>query len=388
MPRCFFASLPKRRWGAAWLLGTLLPLGCTETQSTAPTAPKPPEVQVSLPVTKEVIDYEDFTGRTEAIAMVEVRARVTGYLEKVLFTEGSEVEKGQALFEIDRRPYEAEMNRTQANLIQAEAHLKRLDADYRRAVRMLPNNSVSREEFDKIAGDRAEAEASVSVARASRDLARLNLDFTHVIAPLSGRTSRRLIDPGNMVKADETALTTIVTLDPMYVYFDVDERTLLRIRRLLCKNDPKATDKHELPILMGLADEEGYPREGRVNFEDNRVDSGTGTLRLRALFPNNPRVLSPGLFVRIHLPVGTPHSATLVAEQAIGTDQGQKFVYVVNDKDEVVYRLVKVGRLHDGLRVIEDGLAKTDRVIVTGIQRIRPGLKVQAKQVDMPAKKG
>jgi RND family efflux transporter MFP subunit len=359
-----------------------------ETQSKTGPPPKPPEVQVSLPVTREVVDYEDFTGRTEAVAMVEIRARVTGYLEKVLFTEGAEVKKGQLLLEIDPRPYQAEMNRTEANVVQAEAHLKRLDSDYRRAVRMLPNNSVSREEFDKITGDRAEAEASVSVARASRDLAKLNMEFTHVAAPIAGRTSRRLIDPGNMVKADETALTTIVTLDPMYVYFDMDERTLLRIRRLIHEPAAKTSGKASLSILMGLADEDGYPHEGSLNFEDNRVDSGTGTLRVRAAFPNPQRVLSPGLFVRVRLPVGAPHAATLVAEQALGTDQGQKFIYVVNEKKEVSYRPVKIGRLHDGLRAITQGLEKSDQVVITGIQRIRPGAVVEPKLVDMPAKKG
>jgi RND family efflux transporter MFP subunit len=338
---------------------------------------------VSLPISKYVTDYEDFTGRTEAVAMVEIRARVTGYLENARFKEGAEVEKGDVLFEIDPRPYQADLAKAEANVIQAEAHQRRMDSDFRRAQRLLPQNSISREEFDKIVGDRAEGEASLGVARASRDLSKLNLNFTKVTAPIGGRISRRLIDPGNMVKADETALTTIVSLDPIYAYFDVDERTLLRLRRVV-QEGKASSDTTGVAVLMGLADEEGYPHQGTINFEDNRVDSGTGTLRVRAVFPNPKRVLSPGLFARIRLPVGTAHPAILIAEQALSTDQGQKFVYVLNDKNEVSYRPVSVGRLHDGLRVINKGVGKDDRVVVSGVQRIRPGAKVEPKMVDMP----
>jgi RND family efflux transporter MFP subunit len=357
--------------------------GCNEAPP-APPPPKPPEVQVSVPVSREVIDYEEFTGRTEAVETVEVRARVTGYLEKVNFKEGMEVKKGDVLFEIDARPYEAERARAAAGLEQAQAHKDRLDRDYRRAVTLLPGGSMSKEDYDKAVGDRAEAVAAVGVSQAMLEVATLNLSFTKVRAPTSGRISRRLVDPGNMVKADETPLTTIVSLDPIYAYFDVDERTVLRIRRLVHEGQMQSVSASSLPVSMGLADEEGYPHKGTINFEDNKVDSGTGSLWLRGTFPNPERLLSPGLFVRVQLPVGRPHKAILVAEQALGRDQGQKFIYVVNSDKAVVYRPVKVGRLYDGLRVVSEGVAMGEQVVVNGLQRIRPGIKVDPSLVDMP----
>ena len=297
--------------------------------------------------------------------MVEVRARVNGYLEKVNFKDGDEVKEGAVLFEIDPRPYEAEVARTEAAVGQSEAHYKRLEADLKRARSLVARQAIGREEFDKIVGDYAEAGASVGIAKANRDLAKLNLGFTKVTAPISGRLSRRMVDPGNLVKADETILTSIVSLDPMYVYFDVDERTLLRFRRLIAEGKIKSRTQAEIPIFAALADEEGFPHKGIIDFSENRVDPNTGTLRVRAVIANPaPRVLSPGLFMRVRLPVGTPHKALLVAEQALGTDQGRKFLYVVKpgkDKDgkavpnAAEYRPVNVGALHDGLRVVDRG---------------------------------
>jgi RND family efflux transporter MFP subunit len=343
------------------------------------------EVLVSLPTVKEVNDYEDFTGRTEAVASVEVRARVTGYLDKVLFKEGSSVKEGERLFEIDPRTYGADLKRTEAVLQQAEAHVKRLQLDYHRAAGLLPTRAISQEDFDKIAGDRDEAAAAVRIAEAARDLAKLNLDFTKVTAPLSGRISRQLVDPGNMVKADETALTTIVSQDPVYAYFDSDERTTLRVRRLIRAGKMKSSRETEMPVLVGLVDEvdaDGapqFPHTGTIDFVDNRVDAMTGTLRLRGVVPNPDNLLSPGLFVRVRVPIGEPHPAVLVPEQALGSDQGQKFVYVVNDQSEAEYRRVTVGLLQGSLRVIDDGLKAGERVVVSGLQRVRPGVKVQAK---------
>ncbi len=358
--------------------------GCTqEAPKLAPT--KPPVVLVSTPVSDEVTEFEDFTGRTDAVFSVEVRARVTGYLEKVNFKDGAEVKEGDLLFQIDPRIYQAELDRAEATILQAEARLKRLEADNRRATMLFNRGAISREEFERISSDFAEGTASVGIAKANRDLAKLNVGYTKVTAPISGRISRRLVDPGNLVQADQTALTTIVSLDPMYVYFDIDERTMLKFRRLIREGKIQSRESGAVvPVLTALSDEEGFPHVGAINFSDNRVDASTGTLRVRGSIANpNPRVLSPGLFMRVRVPIGTPRYALMISEQSLGTDQGRKFLYVVNDKNEVVYRPVKVGPLNEGLRVIEDGLKRGERVIVSGLQRVKPGAKVDPKPADL-----
>ena len=377
------------------LLSVMVPLGCEKpTPKVLPA--KPILVSVRKPAFDYVTDFENFTGRTEAVYNIEIMARVTGYLDKVFFTDGAEVKEGDPLFEIDPRPYKAELARSEANVAQSEAHLKRLEADFRRASTLLARGGIGREEYDKITGDRAEAEAAVGIATATRDLAKLNEEFTRIKSPITGRLSRRLVDPGNLVKADETIVTTIVSLDPLHVYFDVDERTMLELRRLVGSGKMPSREVSEVSIDAGLADEvdaEGnqlYSHKGLINFSDNKVEPGTGTLRVRASIANprtetsSSRVLSPGLFIRVRLPIGSPHKAILVPEQALGTDQGRKFLYVINSKDEVVYRPVKVGKLDRGLRVINDGITPNDRVIVSGLQRVRPGVKVKPNDVAEP----
>jgi RND family efflux transporter MFP subunit len=393
----------KRLLPRVWLL-VLLPVcpalaGCGQSQAhNGPPPQQAPEVWVSLPVVKEVTDYEDFPGRIEAKYAVEVRARVTGYLEKVNFREGTEVKKGDLLFEIDDRPYVAELARAEGSITQSEGRLKRLEADHRRAMDLTGKSAIAREEFDKVVGDRTEALGTLEVAKAARDLAKLNVEFTKVRAPQSGRISRRYIDPGNMVKADETALTTIVSLDPVYAYFDLDERSTLKGQRLLREGKIRWDQDHPLPLFLGLADEEGqYPRRGEIDFADNRVDPDTGTWRLRATCQNPDGALYPGLYVRVRLPIGQPYKALLVSEQALGTDQGQKFVYVVDKANKVDYRRVKLGRIHGGLRAIEPpayklqdgkrvivhGLEPGERVVVNGLQRVRPGVVVRPQLVEM-----
>jgi RND family efflux transporter MFP subunit len=374
-------------WVAVVGLALLVSGGCTKQPAPTPSV-KPPDVVVARPLVRTVTDYEDFTGRTEAYRTIEVRARVSGYLNKVNFVEGSEVKKGEVLFEIDPRLFEAQLQRANAVLNQAQAHLRRLDQDLDRATSLLPRNAISREEYDKIAGDRSEAAAAVSVARASVETAKLNLAYTKVVAPISGRISRRLLDPGNLIKADETVLTSIVSDDPIYAYFDIDERTLLRLRRMVRQTQAIFVRKQNVPVMLGLSDEEGFPHVGKIDFSDNRLDPMTGTLRVRGVFDNPQHLLSPGLFVRIRLPIGHPYEAILIAEQALGTDQGQKFVYVVNEQNEVEYRRVQVGSVFDGLRVITEGLSKDERVIISGLQRARAGLVVEPRQVEMPTEVG
>lgn len=345
-----------------------------------------PEVLVGQPVVQTITDYEDFLGHTEAMRSVEIRARVSGYLVKALKDgesnkEGTEVKQGDLLFEIDPRTYEADKNKAEATLAQSQARVERLAKDVKRAQELLPTRSIAPGEYDQITGDYKEAQAAVKTAQAALQLAELSLEFTKVRAPCDGRVSKQAIDPGSMVQADQTPLTTIVTLDPIYAYFDIDERTLLQLRRLVRAGELKSVREAQVKVLLRLADEDGYPHEGTIDFADNSLDKMTGTLRMRGVFPNPQRILSPGMFARIRVPIGAPHQAILIREAALVSDQGQKFLYVLNDRDEATYRRVQVGSLHDDLRVIKSGLKEGERVVLDGLQRIKPGDKVRPKAV-------
>lgn len=378
--------------------------GCTKAKP-AMASTKPDEVLVTLPTTDEVTDFEEFIGHVDSIYAVDVTARVTGYLDQANFNDGDEVEKGALLFTIDPRTYKATFDQTKAQVEQGQAHLARTTNDHKRADALLQRNAIGREEYDRIQGDFAESKASVGMATAMLDTAQLNLDWTKVTAPISGRLSRRMVDPGNLVKADSTLLTTIVSLDPMYVNFDIDERTILKLRRLIAEGRVKSRTEAELPVYVGLSDEEGFPHKGIINFSDNKIDAATGTLRVRGTLQNpKPRLLSPGMFARIRLPVGVPHKSILISEEAIGTDQGRKFVFVakkakVKDVDKVTKkatgehegdviesRTVKLGALNKGQRVVNEGLALTDRVVISGLQRVRPGKEVTAHTPEESAK--
>ncbi len=338
---------------------------------------KTPEVYFTKPTRDKLLDYEDCTGRTEAFKTVDVRARVTGYLDKWNFSPGKKVSKGDVLFEIDPRSYLAELARAEATLVQAEAHLTRLNADHQRAVNLFATRAMGREDLDKIVGDRAEAIAAVGIAKASRDLAKLNVDYTHVTASLDGIVSRAMVDPGNMVKADDTVLTTVVTQDPIYAYFDIDERNALHLSRQLLAGEMKYP-----PVQMGLADEEPrFPHRGTIDFVDNRLDTNTGTWHMRCSFANADGLLKPGLFVRIRFLYGEMQNVILIPEEAIASDQDRKFVYLINDKDQIEHRQVKIGKMRNGLRAIIEGLKGDERVVVKGVQRMRPGITVTAKPV-------
>jgi RND family efflux transporter MFP subunit len=352
------------------LLAAVGSAGCDGAPA-APAAPKAPPVVVSRAVEREVTDFEEFQGKTDAIETVDVRAHVSGYLDKIHFTDGADMRKGALLFTIDQRPFKAELDRTDANLSQAMAHANRLQADYERAVTLYPKGSMSRADYDQITGDYAEAQSAVKSARAARKTAELNLNYTKVLAPINGRISRRMLDVGNMVKADDTTLTYMANLDPMYVYFDVDERTYLKIYRPLAARQITLEEVQEMPVSMGLTDEKGYPHEGKINFVDNHIDTNSGSVWLRGVFPNPTKLLTPGLFVRVKLPIGEPHRAVLIPEQALATDQGQKFAWVVDDQNHATYRRLELGEQHGRLRVVQKGVAADERVIVSGLQRVR-----------------
>ncbi len=382
------------RYSSSFLAGIVLVLGfclgltgCARAPSeAATTAPTP--VTVSYPIEREVTDYADFTGRTIAVDSVEVRAHVWGYLEKVNFKEGALVKKGDVLFELDPRPYQAMLNQAKAKVAQDEAQLKYDEAEYQRNLNLVRTGAVSRSDLDKTAAARGVDLANVAADKAGIASRQLDLEYTKVTAPVTGRVSRYLVTVGNLIQSGDqgggTLLTTIVSVDPMYAYFDVDERTVLRVRQLIREGKARSARDVEIPVFLGLANEGGYPHQGTINFVDNQVNPKTGTLRLRGVFPNKDEVLAPGYFVRVRVPIGQPHQALLVTERALDTDQGQKILYIVNEKHEVISRPVRVGALHDGLRVIEDGLKPGERVIVNGLQQVRPGVTVEPKQVDMP----
>ena len=371
-------------WSLLSACGLLaLTVGC-EREAPTPTPKHDPEVLVTTPVEGIVTDYEEFTGRTEALESVEVRARVTGYLQKILFEDGAEVEPGTPLFMIDPRPYKATLDRAEGMLAQAQAREKRAEANYRRRTSLYLGDTVSQEELDLAADEFAEARAAIQIAKADRDLAALDLGFTEVKVDMGGRLSQALVDVGNLVQADETLLTTIVSIDKLHVYFDIDERTLLKLRRFVQEGRIQSRAQGaELAIDAALADAPNFHIKGKIDFSDNRLDVNTGTLSVRAVIDNpKPHLLSPGLFLRVRLPIGKPRKALLVPERALQSDQDQKYLYVINDKEEAVYRQVQIGS-QDGLnRVIESGVEIGDRVVVSGVQRIRPGVKVSARPAD------
>jgi len=378
------------RLGPVAVAGFLLSLGlagCTRAPAGMP-PPQPVTVEVSNPVERDVTDYVDYTGRTAAIDSVEVRARVTGYLDKVNFKEGELVKKGDVLFEIDPRLYQAALAYSKADVERLKAQRDLDEVELRRAEALLKRGAGTREAYDQAAARRSGSVAALAAAEAQVQRGELDLGFTKVIAPVDGRTSRTLVTVGNLVQSGDqgggTLLTTLVSVDPMYVYFDVDEGTLLRVRQLIRAGKVKSARDVALPVSMGLANEEGHPHKGVVNFVDNQVNPRTGTLRLRGIFPNKDEILSPGLFARVRVPIGGPHRGLLINERAVDTDQGQKVVYVVNDKNVVDTRPVTLGSAQDGLREVTEGLRPSDRVVVNGLQQVRPGAAVVPKSVEMP----
>jgi RND family efflux transporter MFP subunit len=361
--------------------------GCSRAPAQVATG-APPVVTVSHPLEQEVTDYADFTGRLAAVDSVEVRAHVWGYLDKVNFKEGALVKKGDVLFELDARPYKAALDQAKAKVAQDEAQLSFDDAEYQRNLSLAKTGATSRSDLDKSAAARAVDMANIAADKAVVDSRQLDLDYVKITAPISGRASRTLVTTGNLVQSGDqaggTLLTTIVSVDPVYAYVDVDERSVQYVRRLIREGKARSARDVPLPIRLGLATDTGHPHEGTMDFVDNQVNPKTGTLRLRGVFPNKDEILTPGFFVRVRVPIGFPHKAMLITDRAIDTDQGQKIVYVVNAQNQVTTRSVALGKAHDGMRVIEDGLKPDDLVIVNGIQQVRPGLTVEPKLVTMP----
>ncbi|HTN75953.1 MAG TPA: efflux RND transporter periplasmic adaptor subunit [Pirellulaceae bacterium] len=385
MARFFYPST-----ATLWLLPLVFSfVGCGFKEAKKPDAPPPPKVLFVKPIKDEVIEEEEFTGRTAAVETVAMRARVSGYLDKVLFQDGADVKKGQVLFKIDDRPFVAEEARTAAAVAQFEARVNRLQLQLKRSEELYDKQAISQDEFETIKFDRAEAEASLNGAKASHEIAKLNLAFTQVKAPISGRIGRRMVDEGNLVTADITSLATIVPLDKVYIYFDMDERTVLKLRRLISDGVIQSPDKEDVTVKVALADSPEFALSGVIDFQDNQVDPATGTLRVRATVKNPYGLLSPGLFARILYPIGKPSPSLLIPEESLGSDQGQPFVYVIGDDNQVVFRRVELGPQREDERVIRKGVEAHDRVVVTGLQRLRRNDKVTPEErpadVEKPA---
>ncbi len=356
--------------------------GCAPASKPA-SGDKSIDVEIAQPVTGQVVDFEEFTGRLDALKTTDIRARVSGYVTDAPFKEGDEVHEGDLLFKIDPQTYEADLNQAEANLKLAEADSRLQQKIAIRNQMLDKTQSVSREEYETAAATAEKAKATVKSMEAVRNRAKLYVGWTKVTAPWTGRISRRLVDPGNLVNADNTVLTTMVTDDQLYAYFDVDERTYLN---LVESRASKATSlgNSDSPVVFRLASESDFSRIATVNFVDNRVNAATGTIRMRGVFANETKTLKPGLFVRIRLPIGVPYQAILVRDEAVLSDQGRKYVFVVDGQNKVVYRPVTIGQETGGWRVVKEGMKLDDKVIVAGMQRVREGSLVKPTEKQPP----
>ncbi|MCG3198268.1 MAG: Efflux pump periplasmic linker BepF [bacterium] len=373
-------NLPHWCWQAIFILGAVIMTGCSREQNVYQ-EPPPPVVSVARPARKAVTHYLHFTGRTVEVASVDVRARVKGFLESIHFQEGAEVKKGDILYVIDPKPFKAALERASAELSRNRAQLMNADSVFTRKVALFKENVISEEEMTQVRSDRDAAGAAVQAAEAQVKEASLDLGYCRIHAPISGRIGKTEVDVGNLVGGSEpTLLATIKALDPMYAYFAVSERDVLEYRRANPSSTPETSSAEGRPLFLGLADEDGYPHEGKVDFVDLGLDPSTGTILVRGIFTNPAtpqRPLLPGFFARIRAPVSAEVDALLVDERALGMDQGGRYLLVVNSKNIVEKRPVELGDLVDGERVIRKGISEEDRVIVSGIQRARPGMVVQ-----------
>lgn len=356
-------------------------LSACSPEAVGGTPPPPPDVGVAKVLSKPVREWDEFTGRIAAVEAVELRARVSGYMERVAYEEGQEIKKGDLLFVIDQRRYQTQLDAALAELERAHSAAELAEVQDVRARTLLASNAVSRDQADTRKATVTQSNAMVSSAEAAVAEARLNLEFTEVRAPISGRAGRALVTVGNLVQADSTLLTTLVSQDPVYVYFDSDERSYLRYNALARQG---ARNSSRNPVRVGLADEQGYPHQGTVNFTDTQVDSNTGTIRIRAILDNADRRFSPGMFARVQLEGARETSALLIDDKAVLTDQDRKYVYVVGPDNKALRKDVELGRMADGLRIVNAGLTDQDRVIVDGVQKVfMPGMPVNPQTIDI-----
>lgn len=357
--------------------------GCSKPAAQDGPPPGPPPVSVAAAIERQVIETDEFPGRIEAVEQVEVRARVTGYIQSINFKPGAEVKKGDLLFQVDPRPFENEVARAEANLAGTRAQLDLARIELARLEKLLADQATSRREYDDAAARVRNLEAQLRSNQAALDGARLNLSYTRVTAPVSGRVGKAEITVGNLVQGEvpnSPLLTTVVSSNPIYASFEIDERVFLKY---VAKARGRAA---QLPVAVGLADEEGFPHVGRLEFVDNRVDTQSGTARMRAVLENKDGRLTPGLFARVKIGDALqPRQVVLITDRAIGTDQNRRFVLVVDGENKAQYREVRLGRVVDRLRVIEEGLKPGELIVVNGLQRVRPGQPITPQTVQMEA---
>jgi RND family efflux transporter MFP subunit len=369
------------------LVMCLLPLVASCGKS-GPQAPPPPQVSVAQVLEKRVKDWDEFTGRLQAVETVEIRPRVSGYIDKVAFTEGSLVKRGTLLFVIDPRPYQAEYDRAAADLKRFKTALDLGRIELVRVQRLKESGAVSEEELDERKSTVAQSEANVSGSQAALEAAALNLNFTKVASPIDGRVSRAEVTRGNLVTGGTnggTLLSSVVSTDPIYIYFDADEQSYLRYVQIARSDEQPTSHDAGKPVQVGLANEEGFPHTGTVDFVDNQLNPQTGTIRARAVLQNKDGQFTPGLFARVQLLGSAEYSAILIDDRAVNTDQSQKYVLVLGANNQIEYRKVKLGRVVDGLRVVREGLKAGDVIVVNGAQRVHPGVTVTPQKVTMGA---
>jgi multidrug efflux system membrane fusion protein len=364
------------------LLVAMFAAGCARNEAAeAPHAP--PTVQAAKVVAKPITEFDEFSGRFEAVERVEIRPRVSGYVSSTHFEQGHEVKKGDVLYVIDPRPYQAALKGAQAELARARTQAALAKSERERATRLIEKRAISQEEFDARTSGNEAAEANVAAAEAAVDAAALNLSFTQVRAPIAGLVGRAEITAGNFVSAGQTLLTTLVSIDPIYVSFDGDEQVYLKYVNMALRGERESSRTAANPVWAGLADEQGHPHEGHMVFLDNELDPNTGTIHARGLFANKDRRFTPGMFARVKLIGSAEYTALLINDSAVGTDQSVKFVLKVGADNKVEYAPVKLGPVIDGLRVVRDGLKAGDVILVKGLQQVRPGMPVTPQLVAM-----
>ena len=351
-----------------------------------PGAP-PPGVTVAKPVVREIVEQDQYTGRFDPIEFVEVRARVTGYLDKIMFQDGANVKKGEVLFIIDRRPYKAALEQAQAALTSAKARLSFTQTDLERAQVLSRGGNISEQVTDQRRQASQTAQADVDSAEAALRNAQLNYDFTEVRSPINGRISQRLVTEGNIVSTDQTILARIVSLDPIYFGFNVDERSFLKYQGSLGIGMGQMQRGKGAPVLIALSGEEKPTRKGTLDFVDNRVDYQTGTMLLRATVENPDGFIKPGLFGIVSMPATKPFQGILIPDEAVSANQDKRIVYVLGEGDKVAARTVKLGPIVDGYRVVRDGLKGDELVVINGVAKVRPGAQVKPETVELPPTK-